>query len=130
MIDVHHQIGEVAEQVDLSLRTIRYYEEIGIVTPSGRTDGGFRLYTASDIDRLKLVKALKPIGMPLEVMTELLECADRLAAPPGAASKKLEQRLDEILTVAALSCQELEEQLDSAKAALRSLSRLAGVGSR
>lgn len=51
-----HQIGEVAEAVGLSLRTIRYYEEVGVVPPWGRTAGGFRLYTDDDIERLRLVK--------------------------------------------------------------------------
>jgi DNA-binding transcriptional MerR regulator len=40
-----HQIGAVANAVGLSLRTIRYYEEVEVVPPSGRTAGGFRLYT-------------------------------------------------------------------------------------
>lgn len=39
------QIGEVAERIGLSLRTIRYYEEVGLVVPSVRSQGGFRLYT-------------------------------------------------------------------------------------
>jgi DNA-binding transcriptional MerR regulator len=76
----HHQIGEVAQTVGLSLRTIRYYEEIGLVTPSGRSGGGFRLYTEADIARLGLIKDLKPVASSLETMGELLDCADRLAS--------------------------------------------------
>ena len=45
----HAQIGEVAERTGLSLRTIRYYEEVGLLSPSGRTAGGFRLYADSDV---------------------------------------------------------------------------------
>jgi len=77
--DAVHQIGEVAEAVGLSLRTIRYYEEVGIVVPSGRSGGGFRLYTDGDIERLRLVKAFKPLEFSLDEMRDLLELRDRLA---------------------------------------------------
>ncbi len=63
---VTHQIGEVAELVGLSLRTIRHYEEVDLVPPSGRSSGGFRLYTDADIARLRLVKHMKPLDFTLE----------------------------------------------------------------
>lgn len=76
-----YQIGEVAETVGLSLRTIRYYEEAGLVSPRTRTAGGFRLYAQRDIDRLLLVKQMKPLDLSLEQMRELLSIQDRLADP-------------------------------------------------
>lgn len=126
MEDQHHQIGTVADQVGLSLRTIRYYEEIGLVTPSGRTDGGFRLYTDSDIDRLRLVKALKPVGMSLETMEELLSRADTLAActDSGTGVKEAADAFDEILSTAHRKCNELEDRLNQARRALAGLDRL------
>jgi DNA-binding transcriptional MerR regulator len=72
------QIGEVAERIGLSLRTIRYYEEVGLVTPSARTQGGFRLYTEHDAVRLQLVKDMKPLGFSLDEMRDLLGVLDRL----------------------------------------------------
>lgn len=75
-----HQIGEAASRVGLSLRTVRYYEEIGLVIPSGRTEGGFRLYTDADIERLALVKEMKPLEFSLEEMRDLLEVRDALEA--------------------------------------------------
>lgn len=74
------QIGAVAERVDLSLRTIRFYEEAGIVVPSARSTGGFRLYTEADIDRLIQVKAMKPLGFTLDETRELMDLRDRLTA--------------------------------------------------
>jgi DNA-binding transcriptional MerR regulator len=71
-------IGPVAEATGLSLRTIRYYEEIGLVTPSGRSAGGFRLYDDRDIERLLLIKRMKPLGYPLEEMGHLLRLVDAL----------------------------------------------------
>lgn len=130
MIDDHFQIGEVAETVGLSLRTIRYYEEIGLVTPSGRTEGGFRLYTDSDVERLRLVKALKPVGMSLETMGELLECADILRDGTAAETGETERRLEEAMGKALDRCDQLEEQLSAARQALRQLSLLAARRAR
>jgi DNA-binding transcriptional MerR regulator len=72
------QIGEVAEQTGLSLRTIRYYEEVGIVTPSARTSGGFRLYSETDLARLRLVRRMKPLEFSLEEMRRVLGVLDAL----------------------------------------------------
>lgn len=126
--DEHHQIGEVADRVGLSLRTIRYYEEIGLVEPSGRTDGGFRLYTESDIERLHLVKALKPVGMSLETMSELLECADVLNGTAIDEPGEVEHRFQEVLELAHRRCDELEERLAAARRALAGLERHPAAG--
>lgn len=130
MIDEHYQIGEVAETVGLSLRTIRYYEEIGLVTPSGRTEGGFRLYTDSDMDRLRLVKALKPVGMSLETMGELLEAADQVADSSDADRSEAESRLEAVLAVALDRCDQLEERLAEARRALREIAGQPARGGR
>jgi DNA-binding transcriptional MerR regulator len=130
MIDEHHQIGAVAERLDLSLRTIRYYEEIGLVSPSGRTEGGFRLYTESDIERLRLVKVLKPIGMSLEAMSELLECADRLGSGHGEDLEEVGKRLEAVVEMAVGRCDELEQRLALARESLHTISMLPAFGSR
>lgn len=80
MIDKHMQIGEVAGRTELSLRTIRYYEESGLVVPSARSQGGFRLYTEADVQRLMVVRRMKPLGFTLDQMRELLEATDSLDA--------------------------------------------------
>jgi MerR family copper efflux transcriptional regulator len=66
------QIGQVAEKTGLSLRTIRFYEENGLVVPTTRTEGGFRLYSDGDVVRLEVIKRMKPLGFTLEQMQELL----------------------------------------------------------
>jgi DNA-binding transcriptional MerR regulator len=85
------QIGEVAERVGLSLRTVRYYEEVGLVTPSARSEGGFRLYSEDDVQRLLVVKRMKPLGLSLEEMRELLEVLDRSARPEGLEVAELRE---------------------------------------
>lgn len=76
----HMQIGEVAARTELSLRTIRHYEETGLVGPSARSQGGFRLYTESDVQRLMVVRRMKPLGFTLDQMRDLLDATDRLDA--------------------------------------------------
>ncbi|HEX6145712.1 MAG TPA: MerR family transcriptional regulator [Acidimicrobiia bacterium] len=122
MIDNHFQIGEVAERVGLSLRTIRYYEEIGLVTPSGRTEGGFRLYTDADVERLRLVKALKPVGMSLDTLGELVECVDLLRDGGGADAGEAESRLEGVVADALRQCDEMEDRLAAARDTLDRLS--------
>ena len=68
MTEEHMQIGEVGERTGLSLRTIRHYEEIGLVAPTARSKGGFRLYGEADVERLLLVKTMKPMEFTLEEM--------------------------------------------------------------
>ncbi|MEV6261047.1 MerR family transcriptional regulator [Streptomyces sp. NPDC051784] len=74
----HMQIGEVAARTELSLRTIRHYEETGLVAPSARSRGGFRLYTEADVARLMVIRRMKPLGFTLDEMRDLLEVTDRL----------------------------------------------------
>lgn len=69
-------IGELAERSELSLRTLRHYDEIGLLRASGRSEGGFRLYSEDDLARLLVIRRMKPLGFSLEQMAELLEIVD------------------------------------------------------
>ncbi|MCC8249946.1 MerR family transcriptional regulator [Saccharothrix luteola] len=106
------QIGEVADRTGLSLRTIRYYEEVGLVVPSARSQGGFRLYTEPDVDRLQVVKRMKPLGFQLEEMRELLTILDALSALDDDDDRdKHLDRLAQFHTTAEQRCEELRAQL-------------------
>ncbi|RWZ51246.1 MerR family transcriptional regulator [Labedella phragmitis] len=85
-------IGELAERTGLSLRTLRHYDEVGLVSASGRTEGGFRLYTQDDYDRLILIRRMKPLGFTLEEMAELLDIIDTMRGTPDAASRAALER--------------------------------------
>lgn len=80
------KIGEVAERVGLSLRTLRYYEESGLITPAGRTSGGFRLYSERDVQRLLLIMQMKPLGFTLDRMREVVHDLDTLVRSGPRAS--------------------------------------------
>jgi MerR family transcriptional regulator, repressor of the yfmOP operon len=64
-------IGALAKKLEMSQRTIRYYEEIGLLNSIKRIEGGRRVYTDADLRRLKLIKRLKIMGMTLSEMQEL-----------------------------------------------------------
>jgi DNA-binding transcriptional MerR regulator len=115
--------------VGLSLRTIRYYEEIELVSPSGRTEGGFRLYTDSDVSRLRLVKALKPVGLSLETMGELVDAVDEFGTGEATDDSAVE-RIGGVLAVAYDGCDDMEERLRRARAALAEVAALVGEGAR
>lgn len=83
-----HQIGEVARRVDLSIRTIRHWEEMGLITPTARSSGGFRLYSDEDVARIRLLRFMKPLNLTLEQMRELLEIRERLAAGTASAEDR------------------------------------------
>lgn len=70
------QIGDVAARTELSIKTIRHYDDVGLVTPSARSAGGFRLYTTGDVNRLLSIRRMKPLGFTLEEMGELLDALD------------------------------------------------------
>ncbi len=114
----HMRIGEVSARTGLSLRTIRYYEEVGLVPPSSRTRGGFRLYTEPDVERLDLVTRMKPLGFALDEMRELLA----LLTPPdpgtdgGGRTERDRRRLREFAEIAERRCAELREELCAAEA--------------
>lgn len=119
------QIGEVADATGLSLRTIRHYEEVDLVPPSGRTSGGFRLYTDDDIERLQLIKHMKPLEFSLDELRELLAARDRLATDgaTGPERAQLVEQLRMFGEAAERRVEHLREQLDAAEAAVQMLHR-------
>lgn len=114
------QIGELADRAEMSLRTIRHYDEVGLLTPSGRSEGGFRLYTEADFSRLMVIRRMKPLGFSLDEMAELLRVVDALGAADstgadvegaGGAVHDTRARLDAFIADAAERRARLERQL-------------------
>jgi MerR family transcriptional regulator, repressor of the yfmOP operon len=97
------RIGEAAARIGVSSRTLRYYEELGLLTPSGRTPGGARRYTDDDIARLEHIRALQELmGFNLDEILEVVRIEDRLAKlreewlagrPPERRAEILEEAL-------------------------------------
>lgn len=70
------KIGELAKQTGLSIRTLHYYDEIGLLSPSHRTEVGHRLYSDQDIIRLQQILSLRQLGFSLSEIRECLENPD------------------------------------------------------
>ena len=68
------RVGELARETGLSVRALHYYDEIGLLSPSRRTEAGHRLYEAGDVARLQQIKSLRHLGFGLE---EIRDCLDR-----------------------------------------------------
>jgi MerR family transcriptional regulator, thiopeptide resistance regulator len=67
-----YRANQFATRVGVTVRTLHYYDRLGLLRPSGRTEAGYRLYAESDVARLEQIVALKFIGFPLKQIRELL----------------------------------------------------------
>jgi MerR family transcriptional regulator, copper efflux regulator len=105
-------IGVVAERTGLSLRTLRHYDDVGLLRPSARSEGGFRLYTGADVDRLLLIRRMKPLGFTLEEMADLLDAVAALG--DDGADEPARRRLAEYLRSAEERRERLARTLDMA----------------
>jgi DNA-binding transcriptional MerR regulator len=70
------RVGEIAERLGVSPRTIKYYEELGLIQPETRSQGGFRLYGKEEVEQLERILRLKSIGYSLAAIRELLATRD------------------------------------------------------
>ncbi|WP_372492645.1 MULTISPECIES: MerR family transcriptional regulator [Microbacterium] len=121
------RIGEVADQTSLSFRTLRHYEDVGLVTPTGRTDGGFRLYTPKDVGRLMIVRRMKPLGYTLDEMRAVLDVVDALADEPD--SEDLQERLSALRQEATARRERLANQVGMADEFLAQLAQFSAAES-
>ncbi|KGO34620.1 MAG: MerR family transcriptional regulator [Desulfoprunum sp.] len=89
------QIGALAKKLGITTRTIRYYEEIGVLGKSNRLIGGTRTYTRDDILRLKFILKLKDMGISLKEIQELSNIFDINAQNFNTITPKLIEILDQ-----------------------------------
>lgn len=67
------RIGEFARLGGTNLRTLRYYEQLGLMAPTARSEGGFRYYRRADLNRLRMIRDLQSLGLELSRIGELLD---------------------------------------------------------
>lgn len=89
-------IGELARRTGLNPKTIRYYEQIGLLPVPGRSPSGYCLYETEDEDRLRFIHRVQRLGFTLGEIGEVLALRDRGHAPCHYVTKRLEHRAREI----------------------------------
>ena len=93
------QIGEVAERTGLTQRTIRFYEEKGILAPPTRMEGGFRLYSDTDVDRIRNLSQLRQLlCFSLEQIKALVDAESLLGSPAAGDADELRQAVEVMRT--------------------------------
>ncbi|MEA2633194.1 MAG: MerR family transcriptional regulator, repressor of the yfmOP operon [Chloroflexota bacterium] len=125
------RINEVAAETGMTTRTIRYYEEIGLLEPAGRSDGDYRLYDASDLDRLHFIRNLRDdAGFSLTQIGQLLEDEEarqrnreRLRQTTDPTERRVyladaEQRVERQISILEAKAARLASMIDEAQARL------------
>ncbi|WP_261557963.1 MerR family transcriptional regulator [Frankia tisae] len=125
-------IGQAAQKLGVSVRSLRYYQEVGLITPSGRTSGGNRLYADSDLARVRRIRELQTLlGFNLDEIRTILVYEDRLAqvrvefhaasddgdrlrllSEGETAYRKLRAEIDEKISRLAAFRDEIDERLE------------------
>jgi MerR family transcriptional regulator, copper efflux regulator len=89
-------IGTIAKESGIPIKTIRYYDELGLLKTNGRTEGGYRLFDLDVFVRLKFIKRAQNLGLSLSEIKEFLEVHDRGNLPCDRIKVKLEEKLTAI----------------------------------
>lgn len=110
----NYTTGEMAKLCDVSVRTVQYYDDRGILVPSDLTEGGRRLYTEADLKKLKIICFLRSIDLPINSIKELLEEKN-----PGSVISILLEQQEEILRSEMKSRQEKLQVLGELKSELK-----------
>ncbi len=90
------RIGELAEQVGVSTKTIRYYESIGLLPQPDRSCGGYRLYGEDDLDRVAFIRRAQQLDLSLHEIGEILALRERGEQPCGYVMETAQTRLEEL----------------------------------
>lgn len=120
--EAYLQIGEVAERTGVTQRTLRFYEEKGLLRPPSRMEGGFRLYSEEDVKRVEMIRRLQHLlGVSLADIKEMVDAQEMLRElraqyrPESGVEEKRRQLLKAIDVVQAQyaivkqKCEQMEE---------------------
>lgn len=89
-------IGSIAKESGIPIKTIRYYEELGLLKTFGRTEGGYRLFKSDVFNRLSFIKRAQRLGLSLSEIKEFLDVRDQGDLPCDRVKVKLEEKLTAI----------------------------------
>lgn len=100
------RIGEVARLVGVPAKTLRYYEDIGLISPAGRTDSGYRIYGWRELEQIEFVRRAKTMRLTLEQIRGLVEVAEE--GMPSGVLRRLDVLLEQKLEETERSLEELQ----------------------
>ena len=109
-------IGELAEALGVSSKTLRHYETVGLLPPASRTTAGYRVFGAKAVARARLIVGLRGLGLPVEAIRELLA-----PAAEGTLRQRLLARLDRDIQELAVEISVLQGRHDDLEARYRAL---------
>lgn len=90
------QIGELSERTGVPAKTIRYYEEIGLLPPAKRDDNRYRLYDAKEVERLRFIRSARALDFSLQEIAQVLAARDRHEPPCGHVMDIIQDHIDDI----------------------------------
>lgn len=104
------RIGQLAKKAGVNVQTIRFYEREGLLAPPLRTASGYRAYTVSDLERVRVIRICQKVGFTLKDVKAVLEPHEVLASLTGASGARSAAR-EQMLTFARHRLAQIEEKL-------------------
>lgn len=124
----HLTVGQVAEQYGVTVRTLHHYDEIGLLRPSERTGAGYRLYDATDLQRLASIVRYRRLGLPLEEVAALLSGEVSVVEHLRRQRDAVTARLGELSELVGAIDRALENAMSSSPADPAELKEIFGEG--
>lgn len=90
------RIGELSRKSDLPVKTLRYYEDMGLIQSIKRTEGGFRQFSPEVLPRLSFIKQAKALGLSLQEIHHILTIYDKGEMPCREVRHTLQEKIEEI----------------------------------
>lgn len=90
------RIGQLKDRTEVPVKTIRYYETLGLIEAKMRTEGGFRLFSPATVHRLGFIKRAQKLGLSLQEIGEILQIRDRGEQPCQVVKQKLQAKIHAI----------------------------------
>ena len=104
-------IGDLSRRAGVKVPTIRYYEQMGLISAPDRTEGNQRRYEKTDLERLTFIRHARDLGFPIEAIRELLQLSRHPEEPCGTADKIARDQLADVRDKIA-KLRKLEDELE------------------
>jgi DNA-binding transcriptional MerR regulator len=106
-----YSIGDLSRRTGVKVPTIRYYEQMGLISAPDRTEGNQRRYEKAELDRLTFIRHARDLGFPIEAIRELLSLSRHPEEPCERADQIAREQLEEVRDKIA-RLRKLESELD------------------